>query len=185
MKDFIKFITSKVFVKQLIYLAIFIVVGLFVLQIWLKSTTNHNEYITVPDLSKYNIERVKSTLEEQNLVFIVKDSANFNPKYPPFSVIAQQPNAGEKVKEGRKIYLTLNPHNYAKVKVPNVIDKTKRQAIPSLKNAGLSIGKTYYIDNIAKDVVLEIRHNDTKIKPGIYLTKTAKIDLVLGNGNGN
>jgi beta-lactam-binding protein with PASTA domain len=185
MKDFFKFIFSKTFVKQLIYLGIFAVVGLFLLQIVLKSYTNHNEYITVPDLSKYNIERVKRTLAEENLAFIVKDSANFNAKYPPFSVITQQPNAGEKVKEGRKIYLTLNPHGYAKVKVPNIIDKTKRQAIPSLKNAGFTIGKTYYIDNIAKDVVLEIRHNDSKIKPGIFLTKTSKIDLVLGNGNGN
>ena len=183
MKDFFKFIFSKVFVKQLIYLAVFIIIGLFIFNFWLKSTTNHNEYITVPDLAKYNIEHVKRTLDEQKLQFIVKDSANFNPKYPPFSVINQQPNAGEKVKEGRKIYLTLNPHGYRKVKVPNIIDITKRQAIPILKNAGFTIGKIYYIDNIAKDVVLEIRHKDSKIKPGNFLTKTAKIDLVLGNGN--
>ncbi len=183
MKDFFKFISSKVFMKQLIYFAVFIIIGLFLFQFWLKSTTNHNEYITVPDLAKYNIERVKKTLDEQNLQFVVKDSANFNPKYPPFSVISQQPNTGEKVKEGRKIYLTLNPHAYRKVKVPNIIEITKRQAIPILKNAGFTIGKIYYIDNIAKDVVLEIRHKDTKIKPGIFLIKTAKIDLVLGNGN--
>lgn len=185
MKDFFKFIFSKSFVKQLIYFAIFFVVAIFLFQFWLKNYTNHNEYITVPNLAKYNIERVKRTLEEENLAFIVKDSANFNPKYPPYSVIAQQPKAGDKVKEGRKIYLTLNPHGYRKMIVPNIIDKTKRQAIPSLKNAGFVIGKTYYIDNIAKDVVLEIRHNDTKIKPGIALTKMSKIDLVLGNGNGN
>ena len=39
----------------------------------------------------------------------IQDSANFNPKYPKYSVIEQDPPAGENVKENRKIYLTLKP----------------------------------------------------------------------------
>ena len=45
----------------------------------------------------------------------IQDSANYNPDYPKFSVIEQDPLAGNQVKENRKIYLTLNPSGYRKV----------------------------------------------------------------------
>ena len=48
-------------------------------------------------------------LEENNLVMQIQDSANFNPNYPKFSVIEQEPQSGSQVKENRKIYLTLKP----------------------------------------------------------------------------
>ena len=38
------------------------------------------------------------------------------------------------------------------------------------------------MDNIGKDMVLEIRFEGRKIMPGDILSKASKIDLVLGNG---
>ena len=48
-------------------------------------------------------------LNDKDLQMMVQDSANYNPNYPKFSVIEQQPEAGSLVKESRKIYLTINP----------------------------------------------------------------------------
>ena len=110
------------------------------------------------------------------------DSAKFNPNYPPFSVIEQLPTAGSDVKQGRKIYLTVNPSGYRKLSVPNVIQITKRNAETRLTAVGFELGEISYRNNIGKDMVLEIRYQGDKIEPGVVLPKTSKIDLVLGNG---
>ncbi|GAL71630.1 hypothetical protein JCM19302_3120 [Jejuia pallidilutea] len=85
-----------------------IVVLCFLMLTWLKSTTNHGEFETVPELKGKSISVAEMELNENNLVMQIQDSANFNPDYPKFSVIEQEPAAGTKVKEDRKIYLTLN-----------------------------------------------------------------------------
>ena len=112
----------------------------------------------------------------------VLDSAKFNPNYPPYAVIEQSPKAGSAVKRGRKIYFTLNPSGYRKLKVPNVIQITKRNAETRLTAVGFSLGEISYRDNIGRDMVLEMQYNGEKIQPGRVLPKTSKIDLVLGNG---
>ena len=112
----------------------------------------------------------------------VQDSANYNPKYPRFSVIDQDPEAGSQVKEDRKIYLTLNPSGYRKVAVPNIVRRTYRQAKPTLEALEFQIGKITYVDDIGKDEVIRITHNGTTLKAGTLLSKTSQIDIVLGNG---
>jgi beta-lactam-binding protein with PASTA domain len=113
----------------------------------------------------------------------VQDSANFNPDYPRFSVIDQDPSAGAKVKEDRKIYITVNPSGYRKIGVPDLIERTFRQAKPTLEALGFKVGKLTYVDNIAKDLVLQMQYKGKDIKQGDKLPKTTAIDLVLGNGN--
>jgi len=113
---------------------------------------------------------------------VVQDSANYNPNYPKYSVIDQQPEAGSLVKENRKIYLTLNPSGYRKVAVPSIIRRTLRQAKPTLEALGFKVGKITYVNDIGKDEVLAIKFKGKTIKEGTMLEKTSKIDLVLGNG---
>ena len=131
------------------------------------------------------LETVEQELSNADLRFFIIDSANYNPDYPKFSVIEQNPAAGKFVKENRQIYLVLNPSGYRKLTIPDVIDKTRRQAEPTLKALGFKIGKITYIDHIGKDEVRELRHKGKKIQPGDQLQKTSTIDLVLGNGKGD
>lgn len=181
--SFINFVRSREFLKQLgIAILAFIIIGFLVLQ-WLKVTTNHGEFVQVPNLTGKSLTTVKMELDETDLTMEIQDSANFNPKYPKYSVIEQYPEAGAQVKQNRKIYLTLNPSGYRKVAIPNIMERTFRQAKPTLEAIGFEVGETTYIDNIAKDVVLGLRHEGKKIEVGDYLPLTSKIDLVLGNGN--
>jgi len=178
----VKFLTSKVFLKQLgLAIVAILVLSFFILK-WLKITTNHNEFETVPELKGKTIEVAKMELEDNDLVMEIQDSANYNPKYPKFSVIDQDPASGAKVKENRKIYLTLNPSGFRKVKVPNVKTKTYRQAKPTLEALGFKIGKITYVDYLGKDEVVRLRYKGKTLKPGTKLEKTSVIDLVLGNG---
>lgn len=179
----IKFLTSKTFLKQIILaIAALIILVLLALQ-GLKMITNHGEFVLVPDLSKKSLREVEETLDKVNLQYSVLDSTNYNPDYPRYSVIEQSPKADKEVKEGRKIYLTINPSGYRKVSVPNVIQVTRRNAESMLKAVGLNIGKVTYINEIGKDMVYYVRYENENILPGFQLPKTTEVELVCGNGN--
>lgn len=179
----IKFLSSKDFIKQLGLAIAAIIVICFLMLMWLKSYTHHGDFETVPQLKGKSLDVVEIELDDNNLKMVVQDSANYNPNYPAYSVIEQQPEAGAQVKENRKIYLTLNPSGYRKIGIPNIIRRTYRQAKPTLEALGFEIGNITYQDDIGKDEVLGIKYKGESILPGTLLQKTSKIDLVLGNGN--
>lgn len=181
---FIKFIFSKVFLLQLILAVILLVVLVFGALKYLDITTNHNETIKVPDLSKFQLDIVDKKMEEMNLRREILDSANFNPNYPPYSVLDQVPKPGKLVKENRKIYLTLNPSGYIDVEIPkNLIRKTRRQVEPTLVALGFKIGEIIEKPDIAKGAILELRHKGETLEAGDKLPKTSTIDLVVGDGS--
>ena len=179
----VKFLTSKVFLKQIGLAILALIVLTFIILKWLDIRTNHGEFIEVPQLQGKALDVVEIELNDADLHMVVQDSANYNPKYPKYSVIEQQPEAGSLVKENRKIYLTINPSGYRKIAVPDLKERTIRQAKPTLEALGFEIGTITYVDYIAKDVVRAIKYEGTTIIPGTLLPKTSKIDIVLGNGN--
>ena len=160
-----------------------IVLLVFCVLTWLKSTTNHGEFVEVPDFSKMSVMEMREAVEDSGLRYEVLDSANFNPDYPRFSIIEQEPLAGNKVKENRKIYFTVNPSGYKKVTVPNIIQVTQRNAASMLRAVGLDVQRVTYVDELGKDMVYQIKYKAKYIKPGDKLPKTSKIELVCGNGN--
>src|SRR5690606_36571202 len=132
----IKFLSSKTFLKQIGLAVAAIFVLTFILMKWLNISTNHGEFQTVPSLTGKSINVAEMELNKNSLVMQIQDSANFNPDYPTFSVIEQDPAAGSKVKEDRKIYITLNPSGYKRILVPDLIERTLRQAQPNLEAVG-------------------------------------------------
>ncbi|MEP3838981.1 MAG: PASTA domain-containing protein [Algibacter sp.] len=180
----IKFLTSKTFFKQVLLAVIAVVVLCFIMLKWLNITTNHGDFETVPQLTGKSISVAEIELKDNNLVMKIQDSANYNPDYPKFSVIEQDPQVGTQVKKDRKIYITLNPSGYRKMNIPEgLIDQTFRQVKPTLEALGFKIGKITYVDNIGKDMVLKLSHKGKTLNAGDKLAKTSVIDLVLGNGN--
>ncbi|HMB64737.1 MAG TPA: PASTA domain-containing protein, partial [Eudoraea sp.] len=137
----------------------------------------------VPDLSRMSVMDMRKVIEDAHLRYQVLDSANFNPDYPRFSIIEQNPPAGNRVKENRKIYVTVNPSGYKKVTIPQIIQVTQRNATSMLRAVGLDVERVTYIDQLGKDMVYYIKHKGKAIKPGDKLPKTSKIELVCGNGD--
>lgn len=179
----IRFLKSKSFFKQIAFAIIGLVIIIFSLQFWLGATTNHNQKIQVPDLTKLTITDAIKTLKDLNLDFKVIDSASYNPTYPKKSVIEQSPEAGDFVKEKRKIYLTLNPSKYRDITIPDLNGRTKRQAISELQAIGFIVGTNFtYVRDIGKDVVRGLRHNGKIVNPNDKLPKNSIIELVLGDG---
>jgi beta-lactam-binding protein with PASTA domain len=149
---------------------------------WITFITNHGDEITVPNLAKLDPEQVEEQLSELDLDYQIIDTVDYNPNFPKLTVVQQEPTSGSKVKGGRTIYIKLNASTFKMVAVPDLIEKTYRQAVPTLKALGLQEGTIKYVPYIGKDMVLEMWMNGQKIKPGTKVLKASKIDLVLGDG---
>ncbi len=182
MKHFFKFLKSKVFLFQLGLALVVVVLLTFLTLQWLKNTTNHGEFVEVPDFSKMSVMEMREAVENAGLRYQVLDSSNYNPEFPRFSILEQNPPAGNKVKSNRKIYFTVNPSGYKKVTVPDIIQVTQRNARTMLHAVGLDVQRVTYIDELGKDMVYRMKYKGKHIKPGDKLPKTSKIELVCGNG---
>ena len=178
-----KFLYSRIFIKQLfISVVIFALITLISI-IFLFFYTGQTNYIKVPDLYGLNMSEVEKIISEKKLNFEVSDSIFYDPAISPNTVVSQTPIKGKEVKKNRKIYLTINPSDFSNVIFPDLIQLTKRAAISQINALDLEMGSIEYVDNIGKDVVLEVKFNDSIIKSGQLIPKKSKIDLVLGNGN--
>ncbi|MEY4963098.1 MAG: hypothetical protein RLZZ323_417 [Bacteroidota bacterium] len=177
-----KYLTSRVFFGQVLAaIAIIAVLG-YLFMHWLTFTTDHGHEIAVPNLSKLTEEQVEDKLDELDLDYVLLDSVDFRGDYPAFTVVEQDPLPGTKVKVGRKVYIKINASGYSSVKLPDLIDKTYREAVPTLKAIGLEEGTITYEPSLGKDMVLAMRYKGRNLKPGERVMKSSKIDLVLGDG---
>lgn len=179
LKNFLK---SPVFFKQIAIALGIIIVVIFLLLHWLDFFTNHGEEIMVPDLKKSTVENAQEKLDDLDLEAVVLDTVDFNPEFPPYTITEQDPLPKVGVKYNRKIYVKVNAGGYGAVKLPDLIQKSYRQAVPMLKTAGLEEGEKIYKPYMAKDVVLEMQVNGKTVKAGSKIIKASKIDLILGDG---
>jgi beta-lactam-binding protein with PASTA domain len=180
--SFRSYLTSRVFVAQILAAMAIIALISFLFFHWITYTTHHGQEITVPDLSKLSVEQAEEKLDAIDLNYSILDTVDFRPDYPKLTIVEQEPKAGSKVKEGRKIYIKINASKYTMVSVPDLVEKTYRQAVPTLEAVGLAEGTITYKPYLGKDMVLEMRLNGKKLKAGDKVLKSSKIDLILGDG---
>ena len=177
-----KYLTSRVFFAQILAAMAIVAVIAYLFFHWITYTTHHGQEITVPNLAKLSAEQAEEKLAALDLDYIVLDTVDFRPDFPKLTIVEQEPKAGAKVKEGRKIYIKINASTYTMVSLPDLIEKTYRQAVPTLASVGLLEGAITYKPYLGKDMVLEMRMNGKKLKAGDKILKSSKIDLVLGDG---
>lgn len=177
-----RFLTSSIFFKNLAIALVIVIVFLFAIVKFLDFSTNHGEEINVPDITKMKLEVAEEKLDEEGLEVFLLDTVDFKPEFPPYTIVEQDPRPGSKVKDGRKIYVKLNAGGFSTVTLPDLINKTFRQAANTIRTLGLIEGKLKYVPNIAKDVVLEIHQNGKKLNAGDKILKNSTIDFVLGDG---
>jgi serine/threonine-protein kinase len=130
---------------------------------WLEYHTNHGQEIPVPNVLINPHEAIK-ILDDTGLEYEV-DSFNYDPKYRPFQVLQIYPVPGSRVKDGRTVRFKVNPRTWAKVAVPDVINKYSGLAFQRLEQVGLKIGDTIYEPSIQKDAVLRILYKGNEVKP--------------------
>lgn len=184
MSNLFKFLTSKVFIVNIIIAILLCVFSVYAVYSWMGRITHHGESISVPDLRGMDLESLESFLENKSLKYQVIDSL-FDGSKSGGTVLEQDPAPESKVKEGRTIYLTVNAATPPKVKMPDLIDVSYRQAEAILQTFGLKVGQLTYEPDLAKNAVLNQKYKGNSIKAGVEIFKGSSIDLVLGDGLGS
>ncbi|HAR20837.1 MAG TPA: penicillin-binding protein [Cytophagales bacterium] len=163
----------------ILLLSVGIILGFFYL--YLPSTTHHGESIEVPNLEGMNLEEMEEYLDEKNLRFQVSDCTYVNDK-KPLTILSQYPKPGAKVKENRRIYVSVAALSPPKVKMPDLLDASLKNAQLVLQSYDLILDKVSFVPHYAKNAVLKQFLGDREIKPGTYLPKGSKINVIVGDG---
>jgi len=179
-----QFLTSRVFLRQLILAVILFAVLLFGIIKGLKIYTHHGESFPVPNFGGLQLNEAKKLAQNNNFRIEVTDSVYVH-DVAPGAVVDQVPEPGFGVKRNRLIYLTINSVLPEKVTVPKLTDISFRQAQVLIENRGLEIGQISYEPSEYNDLVLRVQIDSTDVKPGEKLAKGTSVDLVIGRNQGN
>jgi len=150
---------------------------------YLPWITSHGETVTVPDITGMNVTEIEQVLGSRDLDFEIKDST-YSKKHKPYTVLAQSPSAGERVKQSRKIYITISPRYAPKIRMPKLMDMPFKDAEMILRNNELELGRIKYVPFFGENVVLKQYYLGKEISPGTMIPKGSKVDLVIGDGLG-
>lgn len=166
-------------------IAIIILLSALYFNVYLPRATNKGETITVPNIEGMKMSELETFLKSKDLRYEVNDSS-YSSKYPPLTVLKQFPHAGAKVKEGRKIFISVNRINPPTVPVPNLVDGSVVNAEAILKSNELRRGRIELVSG-PFNVVKEMKYRGARVEEGFRVPKGAVIDLVVmdgGKGNG-
>jgi beta-lactam-binding protein with PASTA domain len=152
--------------------------------VYLPHVTNHGESITVPSVEGLHISKVGEFLANHDLRYEVNDSS-YSSEYPPLTILKQYPAPGAKVKENRKIFVSVNRKNPPTVKMPDLIDGSITNAEAVLRGSELKRGKIERVRGPFLNVVKEMRINGNKVVPGVAVPKGTVVDLVVMDGGSN
>lgn len=162
-----------------------LIIVLFVVNILLGIITRHGQNKDVPNFVGATIEDARHMARKGRLEIIVNDSL-YVPLYPGGVVLEQRPTAGkDKVKSGRKIYVTINASRQRSVAVPYVAGYSLRQAKSNLLTAGLEIESLEYVEDLANNYVIAQRLHGVELSADTTVMAPigSKVTLVVGGNS--
>ena len=162
-----------------------VILGLAVVSgLLLNLGTHHGKEIEVPDFTNMSVAEASAEASSVGIRIDVTDSVYVR-KMGRGLVFSQLPTAGSKVKQGRRIQLTINSIKPKQVKMPDLVGFSMRQAKAELQAKGLLLGRLRYTEDIATNNVLKQLYKGREIKAGRNIDSGSEIDLVIGLGEDN
>ncbi len=178
-----EFVTKRSLWWNLLAGFILMVFLLFMLSVCLGPLTRHGKNKTVPNVVGKSLEEASKILDDHGFEIEVQDSI-YTDTTAKGSVLRQMPEGDATVKISRTVYLTVNRYVPPLVEMPNFAGFSLRNIELQLKNMGLRVGDTMYVDDFARNSVRDILYKGSPITPGTKLQQGSSVDLVLGNGVG-
>ena len=180
-KEFFSFKTNKYFWLNLIAMMAVVILLLFGVLKWLDVYTRHGEAVVVPAVKGMTVGEAEMLLRNHGLVCVVSDS-NYVKNKPAGSILELNPSAGQKVKEGRTIYLTINTLDVPLRLVPDVADNSSvRQAQAKILAAGFKLSENELISG-EKDWVYGVKYKGRQLNMGDKVPVGATLTLLVGDG---
>lgn len=180
-KEFFSFRYNKFFWLNLIAMVVVVVVIIFGVLKGLNIYTRHDEAIVVPNAQGMQVAEAEKLFQSRGLTCVVSDST-YVEDLDAGSILDYKPAAGQKVKKGRTIYLTINTHSTPLLVIPNIADNSSmRQAQARLQASGFKLNENEYIPG-DKDWVYGVKYRGRQLTNGEKVPVGATLTLIVGDG---
>ena len=180
--SFKSFLISKAFFKQLGIMVVIGIILLFAIIKGLDVYTHNGDVIMVPHLKSADADSLIALSSKTSLQYAIVDSIYSN-DLTPGTVVSQHPAPESKVKQGRRIYLSIVARTPEMVAMPNLIDLSIRRAVDIILHSHLKIKKIKFKDDIALNAILGQKIGSTDIPADTMLTSGSSITIIAGNGH--
>ncbi len=185
--------TSKSFIKNLIFIALFFIVIFFLVLAWLRMYTNHGQKLELPNFVDMSLTEASGIANEATFEIIVNDSVHIIGQ-PGGIIRDQNPKAGSKVKENRKVYVTTTKYIADQIKVsglPSLYGRDYERKSRELGFMDLNTSvKDYIYDPGEPNHILEVYYKGKKIvsregrEGEVELEKGGTLEFVLSKRYG-
>ncbi|HYG49279.1 MAG TPA: PASTA domain-containing protein [Flavobacteriales bacterium] len=191
LKTFFSAFITRYFLKHLVYALITVAIIISGCKFYLNSYTHNSEsyLVDVPNLIGLKSTQLKETLEPLGLELDLEHMDTvFSDKGARGTVLLQNPGptkiTKEPVKKGRKVAVTIISNQPKLIKVPNLVNKSRRHAEGVLKIIGLKTNVKYRPYNDCNDCVIEQMYRGKPLKEGAKVAKGETVTLILGQKSG-
>lgn len=180
-KEFFSFRKNCLFWGNIIAMVVVLVGVIFGVLAALDAYTRHGEAVVVPDVKGLSLAEAQTMFADRGLNCVVADSS-YVKNLPAGCILDYSPTAGQRVKEGRMVYLTINALDIPLQEVPDVADNSSvRQAEARLLAAGFRLTNNDSIPG-EKDWVYAVKYRGNSLEIGAKVPMGAILTLVIGNG---
>ena len=144
--------------------------------------TRHGQSVEVPDIGQLSRSQAERALQRAGLRMAVEDSL-YEEQSLPDIVLSQRPAAGQQVKPGRVIAVTINRGSAPSVALPDLIrNTTLRIAQQQLRQLGFRLMEPEYVDNEPLDLVIGIRQSGRQLQAGDLISPATPLTIQVGAG---
>ena len=180
-KEFFSFWKNGLFWGNIIAMVVVLAGVIFGVLAALDAYTRHGEAVVVPDVKGLSLAEAQTMFADRGLNCVVADSS-YVKNLPAGCILDYSPTAGQRVKEGRMVYLTINALDIPLQEVPDVADNSSvRQAEARLLAAGFRLTNNDSIPG-EKDWVYAVKYRGNSLEIGAKVPMGAILTLVIGNG---
>ncbi|MEL6865398.1 MAG: PASTA domain-containing protein [Bacteroidota bacterium] len=190
-KESYSFLTSKVFLINFSGIIAMLSVFSFFTFLWMHYYTNHGESLQVHNYIGLSLEDAVQKAEQRSFSIIVNDSIFIVGK-PPEEVLEQNPKPFSRVKENRKIYLTITKKQADLVSLPDLTggndDFKQYQRKLSRLSIDTKIVGRRFSNKLEPNTILELLYEGEditeKVKDGFKVPMGSLVEAVVTERSG-
>lgn len=172
----------KRFFKHILISFVFLTILIVGTLIALHFYTRHDQSIKVPDVKGLEVSEAAPFFDASQLSYEVIDSV-FSRNTAPGAIVETIPRPGSKVKQGRKIFITINAYSSQTGLIPSVTDVSFRQVLAMLQGLGFENVQVEYMPGEYKDLVIGLAGMGKQLHAGERIPLTTPIRILVSNGS--
>ena len=190
-KESYAFLTSKVFLKNFGALLAVLLVLLMLTSWWMKCYTHHGESLQVQDYIGLNLEEAQQKAKQRTFNLVVSDSLFIVGK-PPHEILEQTPPPFSRVKEDRKIYITITKQTPDLVPLPDIIggndDYNQYRRNLGRLSINTKVKERRFSNKLEPNTILEVYYEEEritdKLRDGYKVPMGSTLDFIVTERSG-